>query len=780
MSLEEVVDLSTTPPRTALDAPSDDPLSSISGLASFFDSHTEDVSALLNDLLAPYADLSSLDKALGSLSTRLSLLSSDTSSAVEESIHDISRAVPRLTYDLQFMRESATTLQSSLSIVQSQVARQRPQKAEVDETHLSLDRLTHLDKLKTRMEAARGILQEAESWSSLEGEITEYIGKEEWEEAGTRLAEASKSMVVFQSSPGDYESRKTLLVSLQNELETRLVKALEASITAEDIASCGKLRKVFEMIERGAEFRKCYFAAKRKPVMEAWAKEETSATQLPQWFSTLSSLLHTERIQIPLIFPAPYDTILAAFLQSILDDLSPTFQSRLNTIEDQYGAKALLELIEAYKATEEFASTVHGIFSNITSKPLSLSPQASTTALPGSSRHNSLSLHRELSRSRTGSTSAASAVVIEDVSPTEWEASLFDPLLDFQSAYGSLEKGYLSPLQPKSRANTARALTDRASTVFNNASEAIVRCMSFTHGYGAIGLLEAVGEYVETFLDSIEIVASDSSAAADELDFEGLDYSTKDWEGFQHGLHVLVVCRDIQGRLQKLEGRVYNALQSRQEETGAQALMQQSPLNSAQLLDLTSSFPLDPPIIPLRPARQALRSLTKRNQSFIQSIILAPLKAQLETYPTLSDWNAPDKAPRRGELQVPSFSLGPTETIARVSEGLLNLLRVFEVYAADDALGFSIETLPFVDAESTGELSAEIVLSTWVSSLSLSLLAHLTATILPRIRNLSTSGSAQLSSDLAYLSNAVKALDVEWEDLEKWREKIDTTGTADN
>ena len=454
---------------------------------------TEDVSSLLNDLLAPYADLSSLDKALGSLSTRLSLLSSDTSSAVEESIHDISRAVPRLTYDLQFMRESATTLQTSLSIVQNQVARQRPQSTEVDETHVSLDRLTHLDKLKTRMEAARGILQEAESWSSLEGEITEYIGKEEWEKAGLRLAEASKSMVVFQSSPGEYESRKTLLVSLQNELEIRLVKALEASISAEDIAGCAKLRGVFEMIERGAEFRKCYFMAKRKPVMETWAQEERllSATQLPTWFSTLTSLLQAERTQIPLIFPSPYDSILAAFLQSILDDLSPTFQSRLGVIEDQNGAKALPELIKAYRSTEDFASTVHGIFNNITAKRPTLSPQTTTTPLPVSPRQPSLSLHREVSRHRTGSTSANSALIHEDVIPAEWEAGLFDPFLDFQSAYESLEKRYLTPLKPKPGANTARALTDRATTVLNIASEAIGRCMAFTHGYGAIGLLGA-------------------------------------------------------------------------------------------------------------------------------------------------------------------------------------------------------------------------------------------------------------------------------------------------
>ena len=43
----------------------------------------------------------------------------------------------------------------------------------------------------------------------------------------------------------------------------------------------------------------------------------------------------------------------------------------------------------------------------------------------------------------------------------------------------------------------------------------------------------------------------------------------------------------------------------------------------------------------------------------------------------------------------------------RVAEGLLNLPRLFEVYADDDALAFSLETLPFLDADMLRALSEE-------------------------------------------------------------------------
>jgi hypothetical protein len=64
------------------------------------------------------------------------------------------------------------------------------------------------------------------------------------------------------------------------------------------------------------------------------------------------------------------------------------------------------------------------------------------------------------------------------------------------------------------------------------------------------------------------------------------------------------------------------------------------------------------------------------------------------------------------------------------------------------------------------------VSSTWLAFLGKSILSHLTTHILPDIRKLTVAGAAQLSSDLGYLSNIVRALNVEYEELERWKEFV--------
>ena len=75
-------------------------------------------------------------------------------------------------------------------------------------------------------------------------------------------------------------------------------------------------------------------------------------------------------------------------------------------------------------------------------------------------------------------------------------------------------------------------------------------------------------------------------------------------------------------------------------------------------------------------------------------------------------------------------------------------------------------------------MTPEMVSSTWLASLALSLLSHLTTTVLPNIPSLSTAGAAQLAEDLGYLSQIVKALNVEWEKLEQWKDVICSTDYA--
>jgi hypothetical protein len=272
----------------------------------------------------------------------------------------------------------------------------------------------------------------------------------------------------------------------------------------------------------------------------------------------------------------------------------------------------------------------------------------------------------------------------------------------------------------------------------------------------------------------------------------------------------LTTCKDVRDRISTFEEKLSTYLSNVSTSLGPEgvpdnttrgaiSLLQQSPLNSSELQQLTSTSTVKQ----LQSARAAIGSLTRTAQRRLQAIILAPIISQLNTYPTLAVWAAPDKTAKRGELSVPTFSLSPTDIIVRVSEGLLNLLRVFEVYASDSSLSYSIETLPFVDPSLfeanavNGEteqtradklvsptslthsttsipqaLAPETVLSTWISSLTLSLLAHFSSITLPSIRSLSKSGSKQLEADLDYLSNAVRALDVEWEELEKWKEGV--------
>lgn len=864
---DAVVDLTDSPPTASSSLPqtngNHDPLSSLSTLGKTLDSYSTDIPGFINDLVSPHLPalapgapvqappLAPIDKVLNELLTRLSLLSQDTSSSLEQSIHDITRTVPRLTYDLQFMRESATSLQASLSSVQSQVQSSSDGingKHDTDEakTFASLEKLAHLDKLKVRMESARDILREAESWSTLESEITAFIEEGAWSKAGNRLAEAGRSMVVFQSTPGEYESRKTLLVSLQNDLEGALAKALEKNMADNDTEGIAKLRRVFDMIEREDEFKEYYFKARRKSILDEWSQavildtttsstnvsEGSSAVKfhafLPKFYASLLAALQTEKTQIPLIFsPASSTSVLCHFLQSTLDVLTPSMQARLGALADYHGASALPELIKAYKATEELALAVQGTVDRmafnsqggiVSGSAIVSSP---TLGSPSSIVEKSPRAVPKRSASRRFSRAPAMAPEVSQSASSEWETTLYEPFLDLQGSYPSLERRYLSHLlrtEPSlssvaTKGDASRALLDRATAAFAVADEAVTRCMAFTHGYGAKGLVDALGGFFEDFMESQKdrvLTAGrtkNTKETKDELDFDGLDYSTEDWGAFQLGLHVLSACREIGERLGRFETRLHNTLLDveqishiqptdpstfhLQETTlGAISLLQQSTLNSADLHSLLSERSANKSVA-VTPAREALTTFTKEAQLFLQDIILTPLRAQLDTYPNLPIWSQPDKPNRRGDLQVPTFSLSPTDTLARVSEGLLNLLRVFEVYATDDALAFSIRTLPFVDGDLIEEMAqtvagstsngaaspnmgAEAVLSTWVSSLSLSLLSRLTKTILPRIRQLTNGGAAQLASDLAYLSNAVRALDVEWDELERWK---DASGT---
>ncbi|GAA6062747.1 hypothetical protein JCM10212_000387 [Sporobolomyces blumeae] len=960
-----------------------------------FTTEADWLNSIVDDVVpaVPPPSLHSLESTLSRTLHSLEVHLTDTSALVDRSISDISLSVPRLAFDLQLMRENALLLRFTLDGI-----RKRGGGFGLDsQVGQVMERIKVLDLVKTRMEAARDVLREAESWSTLESEVTGLVGEGQFLKAAERLAEAARSMVVFQNT-AEYEGRRALMVSLQNELEASLSSGLVKAITERDVKGCKTFWSIFGMIQREQEYRSYYFGSRRSGLVEGWTSAKlvdcvdetpsiassalltstnaavptsivTSARLtspgpqkfsafLSHFYSELYSLLTEERTYLPAIFPDPVPT-LSSFIQTTLEGLSPSFPQRLTSITDSYGSRVLPEIIAAFKATEEFAVQVEHIFAKLEPPAASLpanapSPSSPTPPSPSRPSHSpSLSsagppqtptkrrlLKRKSLSKRLSSRSISYALGsspdfvssgvdgeegdVDDAHSSHyvraWETALFEPFLDLQVEYPTLERQFLASEVSRALGDASewveqvlsgvvgsqggsekgpKYLLDSTTRLFAMLEEAIGRNLALTHGYGAKGLVKIMEEMVVAFVDrrkedlvrvsrqrgtiaarrraqqnagngsngTAGIGSGSSSLLGDDepdVGLEGLEYSAEDWGTFQFGLRLLETCRAMSERLGGFEGRLksrmtvlaHSVRQARENPAtftipgttrGEILLLRQSTLNSAELatmLDSLEGGPNGATTVPflLPRAKTASVDFTRTTQLFLHETILAPLLVHLNDYASLACWTSTSDRPGgKGafDLSIPTFSLSPTETISRVGEGLFNLPRLFEVYAQDDALAYSIETLPFVDLESlralaphiepspmlrqsssngpghrptlsevavggsssssahhhssssrshrgpsisqlpppppvpTEPLSAETAIATWLSSLTLSVLSHLTTRVLPSLNRLSKHGANQLASDLDYISNVARALDVESpDDLESWREAI--------
>ncbi|KAH9980317.1 Golgi complex component 7-domain-containing protein [Lactifluus volemus] len=814
----------------------------------------DDIVSWINNLLQHThepSDLVSLEKHLNHIIPTLEVASEDLSLHIERLIDEISRSASRLPYDLHFMRDGALSVQVSLNNLTTRSSSFSPHSS------ATLDKLHSLDVIKRNMELARDVLREAESWSTLESEVSSLLSEQNYEKAAEKLSEANKSMIVFQNTP-EYEARRALMVSLQNQLEASLSSALIAAINSHDNTLCRNYYSIFANIQRDSEFRAYYFGSRRGPLVSMWqdAKladvgvsssppdSQSTSDFLNSFFASFLTVLNSERASISAIFPDPQFT-LSTFITSTLSALQPTFTERLSALYSHYGPAVLPEIITIFQATERFAVAADKILERTDASSASFSsPGDSSSSESASMSYRRRSSHARLSISRrmSLSTSIPGAFQLTG-SGLDWDTAVLEPFLEYQVSYGVLETKFLSSSLPNSspQVDLARELRERTLDVFSLAEESLSRMHIFTRGYGAAVLVSSLDDFFTTFIDSSRVsFTSSTPASATSVvtgsgaeDLADLDYTLEDYSIIQAWLHLLESLRGVHGRLSVFESQLRGALLQTsiafRTTRGALLLLSESTLNTLPLQDLLDSIHLpdgrltsqDTVRVPvpsslLPKAHATLDVATNLVQTSLQAAMLSPLHKSLTNYASLPLWTAAGQAPRRtggagatSDAAVPTFSLSPSEAMQHAAEGLLNLPRLFEVYADDDVFAFSIETLPHVDAtllesltESTAaELSSsssssharrtstirtppnataasafnftpEAIASIWLSSLGLSRPPFHTF--------LTTAGAAQLASDLGYLGNIVGALSVESEELNRWIEVVDGTDSIFN
>ncbi|KAI0741827.1 hypothetical protein C8Q80DRAFT_1286048 [Daedaleopsis nitida] len=388
------------------------------------------------------------------------------------------------------------------------------------------------------------------------------------------------------------------------------------------------------------------------------------------------------------------------------------------------------------------------------------------------------------------------------------DQELFDLCVDLQVDYPALETRLLEDAlqtilaaETRGRVDHARLLRERAVDVFGVAEEAIARCTAFTHGYGALGLAQSLDRLFSAFAEASKVEIN--------------------WRRSGHGGQSLTTSASGED----LSDLDYTAMIGSKLRSGlVSTTLHQQRGDPMGIFMASSNCSCTPPPPLLVAVRTAISDLAKTCQEALQETILSPLHKHLATYASSALRSTPRdpkaKRPLTGdsalsEVQVPTFSLSPRSTMQHVAEGLLNLPRLFEVYAGDDALAFSLETLPFISADllrgladptpppdtaltpsgishtrrspsltlkgSSGAqagtnpavlppmLTPEAVSATWLSSLGISLVSKLTSEVLPRFGRLTPAGAVQLCHQI-YLSNIVMVLNVE---SAEWREWFD-------
>ncbi|KAH9056793.1 Golgi complex component 7-domain-containing protein [Lactarius vividus] len=783
----------------------------------FFRSLHSDIDPVswINNLLQSGArepsDLSSLEKHLNNIIPALEVASEDLSLHIERLIEEISRSASRLPYDLHFMRDGALSVQVALNSLTNRSTSFSPQSS------ATLDRLHSHDIVKRHMESARDVLREAESWSTLESEVSSLLSEQNYEKAAEKLSEANKSMI----------------------LEASLSSALIAAINSHEIPLCRHYYTIFGNIQRGSEFRAYYFGSRRSSLITTWQDAQLSdagdssvppsATRqtsefLTAFFADFLTVLNSERASTSAIFPDPQLT-LSSFITSTFSALQPTFTERLSALCDHHGPAVLIELIATFQATEKFAVAADKILERTEASTSFTCPRRATARAqnlrPSRSDAGPLTQDSPYLVACPLSSSATGALQLLG-SGLDWDTEVYEPFLEYQVSYGALETKLLSSSLPDSslQADPARGLRERTLDVFSLAEESLSRMQAFTHGYGAAALVSSLDDFLAAFIDSSRASFVSFMPASTASTWT---YTLEDYSAIQVWLHLLESLRGVRDRLSVFESQLRGTLLQVSialpgTTRGALQLLSQSTLNSPpparspRLRGITRSTP--PLLVKARTALDAAASVV---QTSLQGAMLSPLHKSLANYASSPLWIASSQGTLRrvggggatSDAAVPTFSLSPSEAMQRAAEGLLNLPRLFEVYADDDVLSFSIETLPHVDSallESlteptvgeppssiharrasiarppTSAFTPEAIASVWLSSLSLSLLEHVTEKVLPSIDSLTSAGAAQLSSDLGYLGNIVNAVGVESKELGRWMEVVgmdeDTGKTA--
>eukprot|EP01124_Arcella_intermedia_P028419 TRINITY_DN5776_c0_g1_i2.p1 TRINITY_DN5776_c0_g1~~TRINITY_DN5776_c0_g1_i2.p1 ORF type:complete len:537 (+),score=140.02 TRINITY_DN5776_c0_g1_i2:214-1611(+) len=254
------------------------------------------------------------------------------------------------------MREIELMKKDILLFIQKvQVFEEKLSKVEL-ETKDSVQLVSDLDNVKTKMELCIQIFNEADRYKSLVKDIDKIFEKQDFEQIATTLAQVEKSLSVLSAIP-EYSDAVNSIEKYTQKLESTIRPKLLQSFNQHNVDEALKYIAIFEQIGRKEKVLSYYYSCKLVEIMHYWDNFDKQATSFVLWFPTffdeLELLINNERSWTAQVFSSHYEVV-ASLVLKIFSDIKVSFHNRLKQENI-----SLENLIVLYKKTKDFIGSLN-------------------------------------------------------------------------------------------------------------------------------------------------------------------------------------------------------------------------------------------------------------------------------------------------------------------------------------------------------------------------------------------------------------------------------------
>ncbi|XP_074052337.1 conserved oligomeric Golgi complex subunit 7 isoform X3 [Macrotis lagotis] len=660
--------------------------------------------------------------------------------------------MPKVLRDVEALKQEASFLKEQMILVKEDI-----KKFEQD-TAQSMQVLVEIDQVKSRMQLAAESLQEADKWSTLSADIEETFKTQDVAVISAKLTSMQNSLIMLVDTP-DYSDKCVHLEALKNRLEAMASPQIVAAFNSQSVDQAKVFVKVFTEIDRMPQLLAYYFKCHKAQLLASWQdlcqSDLPLDRQLTEFYDTLLGAWHTQLQWSMQVFKNPHEVVTVLLIQT-LNALVPSLPVCLDSGVERAGPDTrLTKLLELYDTTAHFAKGLE-------------------MALLSHSRENNL------------------------VKVTELVEAVYGPYKPYQLQYGELEESHLLiqisavPLEHWEVIDCVQELSHSVNKLFGLASGAVDRCIKFTDGLGACGLLSALKslftKYVSDFTNTLQSIRK--KCRLDDIPSSSL--FQEDWTAFQNSVRIITTCgellrhcgdfeQQLANRILSTAGKYLADSYSPRSLTGFQDsslmdkkssvknpwqeynyLQKENPVEYASLMEVlytlkekgSSNHNL------LSASRVALIRLNQQAHQLAFDSVFLRIKQQLLLISKMESWNTAGIGETLTD-DLPTFSLTPLEYISNIGQYIMSLPLNLEPFVTqeDSALELALHAgkLPFPPEQGDELPELDNMADYWLGSIARATMQTYCDVIL-QIPELTSHSTKQLATDIDYLINVMDAL----------------------